>query len=332
MNELMQKELSETLAYHSPDFSGKDVLVTGGSGIIGNYLGSYLSNLPKSLRPSTVTLTSKSGVFPSSVDPMIKILKMDLTSASEMNKLNKYDSIFHAAGYGQPGKFLLDPIKTLSLNTWVTESLITKTNISGDFIFFSSSEVYSGLDSNSLTENEIGSSNTNHPRAPYIEGKRTGEALTHIAATSMGINAKSLRIALIYGPGAKSDDERVMYSFMRQALEKNEINLKDPGTAIRTYGYVLNAISQIIAVTKFGENGIYNIGGTSKITILELAKLIATITGARLNVPTEKTTYMLGAPTHVELNLKKVLSLDHQPPMVDLKVGLQRTIEWMKSV
>ena len=119
---------------------------------------------------------------------------------------------------------------------------------------------------------------------------------------------------------------------MRQALEKNEINLKDPGTAIRTYGYVLNAISQIIAVTKFGENGIYNIGGTSKITILELAKLIATITGARLNVPTENTTYMLGAPTHVELNLKKVLSLDHQPPMVDLKEGLQRTIEWMKSV
>ena len=103
MNELMQKELFETLEYHSPDFSGKDVLVTGGSGVIGNYLGSYLSNLPRSLRPSTLTLTSQSGVFPAIVNPMIKILKMDLTSASEMNKLKRYDSIFHAAGYGQPG-------------------------------------------------------------------------------------------------------------------------------------------------------------------------------------------------------------------------------------
>jgi nucleoside-diphosphate-sugar epimerase len=331
MNELMRRELSETLAYHSPDFSGKNVLVTGGSGVIGNYLGSYMSNLPKSLRPSTVTLTSKSGVFPTTVDPMIRILKMDLTSLSEISKLGKYDSIFHAAGYGQPGKFLLEPIKTLSLNTWVTESLITKTNNLGDFIFFSSSEVYSGLDSTSLGENEIGSTNTDHPRAPYIEGKRTGEALTHIAGSSMSINAKSLRIALIYGPGAKSDDERVMYSFIRQALEKNEINLKDPGSAIRTYGYVLNAISQIVAVTKFGENGIYNIGGTSKTTILELAELIANITGARLNVPKVNTTYMLGAPTHVELNLKKVLSLDHQIPMIDLKVGLQRTIDCMKA-
>lgn len=327
----MLEELSQTLSYHSPDFSGKDVLVTGGSGIIGNYLGTYLSSLPKSLRPSTVTLTSKSGVFPSIVDPMVKIIKVDLTSVSEIKKLGKFDSIFHAAGYGQPGKFLIDPIKTLALNTWVTESLITKTNTSGDFIFFSSSEVYSGLDSNSLTENEIGSTNTNHPRAPYIEGKRTGEALTHIAGTSMGINAKSLRIALIYGPGAKSDDERVMYSFIRQALEKNEIALKDAGSAVRTYGYVLNAISQIIAVTKFGENGIYNIGGTSKVTILELAELIANITGASLSVPTEKKTYMVGAPSYVELNLNKVLTLEHQPPMVDIEVGLQRTIEWMMS-
>ncbi len=327
----MQRELFEAMELYSPDFSGKDVLVTGGSGVIGQYLGSYLSNLPKSLRPSTVTLTSKSGDFPSPVNPMVRILKLDLTSNSEVNKLDKYDSIFHAAGYGQPGKFLLNPIKTLSLNTWTTESLISKTNNSGDFIFFSSSEVYSGLDSKSFNENEIGSTNTNHSRAPYIEGKRTGEALTHIAATSMGLNAKSLRIALIYGPGARSDDERVMYSFIRQAIEKNEINLKDSGAAIRTYGYVLNAISQIIAVTKYGENGIYNIGGTSKITILELAQMIVDITGASLNVPKEDTTYMLGSPTHVELNLKKVLGLGHQIPMVDIKIGLQRTIHWMRS-
>ena len=106
----MQRELFETMELYSPDFSGKDVLVTGGSGVIGQYLGSYLSNLPKSLRPSTVTLTSNSGDFPSPVNPMMRILKLDLTSYSEVNKLDKYDSIFHAAGYGQPGKFLLNPM------------------------------------------------------------------------------------------------------------------------------------------------------------------------------------------------------------------------------
>ena len=331
MTNHLTNEINALAEIQNVDMSGKDVLVTGASGIIGNYLQAYLSCLSVSRRPKSITLISKSGEFPFPLSPNVKIEKIDLTSHQDLRKLNSFDSIFHAAGYGQPGKFLLDPFKTIGLNTWVTEQLIEMTNPGGDFIFFSSSEVYSGNPKVSYNELDIGTTTTVHPRAPYIEGKRTGETLTHIAGSTLNINSKSLRIALIYGPGAKYDDQRVLYSFIRQALDSKQISMKDPGQAIRTYGYVLNAISQIMAVTFFGEKGIYNIGGDSRITILELAQLIASITDTSVIVPEESEAFLKDAPLNVELDLSKVLNLGHQIPFVSMRDGLSTTINWMKS-
>jgi nucleoside-diphosphate-sugar epimerase len=331
MTDPLLDEIRTLTEIQNVDFGGKDVLVTGASGIIGNYLQTYLSCLSVNRRPKSITLISKSGEFSFPIAPNVKIEKIDLTSREDLRKLNSFDSIFHAAGYGQPGKFLVDPFKTIGLNTWVTELLIEKTNPSGDFIFFSSSEVYSGNPKFTYNEFDIGTTTTTHPRAPYIEGKRTGETLTHIAGSTMDINSKSLRIALIYGPGAKSDDQRVLYSFIRQALQSKQIAMKDPGQAIRTYGYVLNAISQILAVTFFGEKGIYNIGGDSRITILELAHLVASITNASVIVPEELGAFLKEAPSNVELDLSKVLNLGHQIPFVSMRDGLSTTINWMKS-
>jgi len=331
MTNLIMEEINTLVEIQNVDMSGKDVLITGASGIIGNYLQAYLSCLSVSRKPNSITLISKSGEFPFPISPNVRIERIDLTSHQDLRKLNSFDSIFHAAGYGQPGKFLLDPFKTIGLNTWVTERLIEMTNPSGDFIFFSSSEVYSGNPEVSYNELDIGTTTTTHPRAPYIEGKRTGETLTHVAGSTMNLNSKSLRIALIYGPGAKSDDQRVLYSFIRQALESKQIAMKDPGQAIRTYGYVLNAISQIVAVTFFGEKGIYNIGGDSRMTILELAQLVASLTNTSVIVPEESEAFLKEAPLNVELDLSKVLNLGHQIPFVSMTDGLSTTINWMKS-
>jgi len=331
MTDIVSSDINSYIDETNFDFSGKRVLITGASGIIGNYIQTYLSKLPQGHRPESVSLVSKTGQFPFAPSPTCLVENIDLTHTGSVAKLDKYDSIFHAAGYGQPGKFLANEVKTIALNTWVTEALIEKTNPGGDFVFFSSSEVYAENPKIAYSETDIGQTNTDHPRAAYIEGKRLGETLTHIAAKHHQLSAISLRIALIYGPGSKSDDERVLYTVIRQALENRQVQLRDSGSAIRTYGYVLNALSQIISAVVNGTSGIYNVGGNSKLTIRELAQTVCDLTDSKLIVPVSETAFLKDAPKHVELDLTKVLELPGQIPFIGIEDGLQRTIQSMRS-
>ena len=74
---------------------------------------------------------------------------MNLTT-KELYRIKKSHIIIHAAGYGQPGKFLNYPFETFKLNTQVTEHLLGLVKKNGSFLFISSSELYSGLNKDYL--------------------------------------------------------------------------------------------------------------------------------------------------------------------------------------
>ena len=312
-------------------FSHKRILVTGASGIIGS---NFLSVIASQGQYKTLEIhaVSKSGKFPVELSDTVKPLIMDLTDPKEVSRLGKYDFILHAAGYGQPGKFLLAPLKTLELNVGLTAKLIEKIEPNGKFVFISTSEIYSGLSEPPFNEDQVGTTNTNHPRASYIEGKRTGEALVSIARSQLGIDAKSLRLALAYGPGTKDCDERVLNTFIDQALSGNQIRLRDSGDAWRTYCYVSDAIQMILDASLNGQSDIYNVGGKSRVQIKELAKLIGRLTGVEVEIPAASSTSLSGAPDDVWLDLRKIGEISNLDSLVTLEDGLERTISWRKSI
>ena len=312
-------------------FSHKRILVTGASGIIGS---NFLSVIASQGQYKTLEIhaVSKSGKFPVELSDTVKPLIMDLTDPKEVSRLGKYDFILHAAGYGQPGKFLLAPLKTLELNVGLTAKLIEKIEPNGKFVFISTSEIYSGLSEPPFNEEQVGTTNTNHPRASYIEGKRTGEALVSIARSQLGIDAKSLRLALAYGPGTKDGDERVLNTFIDQALSGNQIRLRDPGDTWRTYCYVSDAIQMILDASLNGQSDIYNVGGKSRVQIKELAKLIGRLTGVEVEIPAASSTSLSGAPDDVWLDLRKIGEISNLDALVTLEDGLERTISWRKSI
>jgi len=71
----------------------------------------------------------------------LQIKKGDIADIDFVNSLEEADYIIHAAGYGQPGKFLQDKIKTIAINTTATMSLLKKLNSDGKFLFISTSEI-----------------------------------------------------------------------------------------------------------------------------------------------------------------------------------------------
>ncbi len=238
-----------------------------------------------------------------------------------------FDYIIHAAGYGQPQMFGRDKIKTISVNTKFTDTLfVDYLKPKGSFLFISTSEVYSGTPS-PHTEDMIGTTTPQHPRACYIEGKRCGESIC-MAYKEQGYDVKIARLALAYGEGTKKGDTRVLNQLIEQALTQGEIKLLDNGEAERTYCYVGDVAEMLLDILFKGKDVVYNVGGVSKVTIKELAEWIGEITKTDVILGTE---IMEGSPHSVELDISKITT-EFPRKFTELDVGLTKTINYQKML
>lgn len=308
----------------------KTLLITGASGLIGTYFLATLREL-RERKIEVDVIAVVQNIFPdylSYFGEYVNFIQCDLTNKDCLSALPQADYIIHAAGYGQPGKFLEDPIKTIELNTTCTVVLFNKLKKNGKFLFLSTSEVYSGLSNPPHREDEIGTTNTLHPRACYIEAKRCGEAIVN-AKRSSGVNAKSARLSLAYGPGTKPNDQRAINSFIQKAL-KGKLELLDQGEARRTYCYIQDAIEIMWSVLLFGNEPIYNVGGIYGTTIKELAENISRFLKTSIKLPEVSKQPRSAAPVDVRLNMTKVETEFKKTKYVTMEDGLARTIKWQK--
>src|SRR3990167_9063700 len=317
------------------ELKNKTVLITGASGLVGTYLLAGLSNVSQKNYPKKIYAVCQSNPEKhwQEITDSLKttVMRGDLCDDAFTNKLPEADIIIHASGYGQPGKFMANPIKTTKLNTTVTIKLLEKLKPKGKFLFISSSEVYSGLSNPPHRENQIGTTNTDHPRSCYIESKRCGEAIV-FSARNQGIDAKSARLSLAYGPGTKTDDKRAINGFIGRALTERKIELMDAGEVLRTYCYITDAVQMMWNILLHGTENVYNVGGISRTTIAKLAKLIGKITKVPVIIPKLKKRALASAPEDVRLDLQKVTKEFGKKDFVSLKNGLRRTIEWQKEL
>jgi UDP-glucuronate decarboxylase len=316
------------------EIQGKAVLVTGASGLIGGYFLASLKQASfKMARPFKLTAVMKREPLPYLREFLdydgASVVCGDLTDQEFCKSLPQADYIIHAAGYGQPGRFMENQVKTLQLNTSATFSLFEKLLPQGKFLFISSSEVYGGLARSPYRESEIGTTNTTHHRACYIEGKRCGEAIVN-AYRAKGVQAKSARLALAYGPGTRLDDRRVINSFIMKALH-GRIDLIDRGESNRTYCHVSDAVEIMWKILLAGSEPVYNVGGISRITIADLACMIGNILHVPVVFPSDPKK-LEGAPDEVWLDMAKVQNEFHKTGYVSMEEGLRRTIEWNKAL
>jgi len=314
----------------------KTVLVTGASGIIGTHLLFGLLHCQKKLglRLKVVAVVQRG--IPDNLKQLEQqgyacFLTGNMTEPSFLESLPQADVIVHAATYGQPGMFMENALATLKLNTTATFALLEKLLPDGQFLFVSSSEVYSGLTNPPFSEDQIGTTNTTHPRSCYIEAKRCGEAICN-AYRAKGIDAKSARLSLAYGPGNRAGDKRVINVFIEKALRQKAIHLLDHGEVKRTYCYAADAVHMMWQILLEGKDAVYNVGGISNTTIAGLAQLIGELIDVPVQIPLETNAGIVGAPNDVRLDLTKFVNEFGPIAFVDFSKGVARTIEWQKAL
>lgn len=315
------------------DLADKSIMITGANGLIGiNFLVSLIEISIKiaGIKIYIVLHSSPSEfLLPFLDSDNVTVFQGDLTVEDFIITLPKADIIIHAAGSGIPGNFLKNKLSSLKINTLSTFKLFEKLNVDGRFLFISSSDIYNGLIADSYSEDQIGATNTNHPRACYIEGKRTGETICNIYR-EMGVNTYSVRLSLTYGPGVYFNDNRVLPTFIRKALN-GKIDLLDSGESTRTFCYVSDAIELMWFVLLNGKHSLYNIGGTDHIKIIQLATLIGEKLKVPINYPSISSS-IAGAPQNVSIDINRVVFESKKNKFIALPEGITNTINWFKNL
>jgi len=322
------------------ELNNKKILVTGASGLLGvNFLSclKYLSLLGNNFIVHATIYSEPENYFNELMNYRLsnkdnRVFKGDLTDINFCNQLdNDYDYIIHSATYGQPALFLKNSIKTITLNTTITNLLLQKLNKDGKFLFISSSEVYSGCESDKYKESDIGYTNTNHHRACYIEAKRCGEAIVNEYRKN-GYNAKSARLCLGYGIGIKSNDNRVLNEFIKKGLLQGKIELLDDGLSIRQYGYITDVIEIMWNILLNGKEDVYNVTGQSILTIKDLANTIGKLLNVPVIIPDNNDNKLKSSPNQVNLDIDRVKKEFNKTKFVNIKNGLQRVINWYRLI
>lgn len=275
--------------------SGSNILITGATGLIGSCLVEVLMSRPDKdyhvYASGRNEERARKRFKEFAENPAFHFFKYDVLEQLEGNI--KFQYIIHAASNASPNFFAAKPVEVIKSNIIGVSNLMDyglKHELKR-FLFVSSGEVYGEGDGRVFTEEYSGYVNPISPRSCYPSSKRATETLCIAYGHQYGIDVRIARPCHVYGPNFTESDNRVYAQFIRNILAGEDIVMKSTGAQYRSWCYVVDCVSALLYILLRGENGqAYNIADdTSKISIKELAEMIAEIGGRKvvIELPTE---------------------------------------------
>ncbi|MCM1234933.1 MAG: NAD(P)-dependent oxidoreductase [Ruminococcus flavefaciens] len=248
------------------EFSGKTFFITGATGLIGYTLASLLlyHSLEKKSNIKVVALVRDmekareqfNGQLADNAP--IEFVEGSVEDFDASKIMQRIDYVIHGACPTASKFFTERPVETIRTIVNGTDNVLkfcVEKKVRSA-VFLSSMEVYGEVSScKKLTEERLGNIDLQNPRSSYPEAKRLAENLCTCYASEFGLNVKSVRLAQVFGPGVKKDDNRVFAYMMRCALEDKNIELKTSGEKENPYLYTMDAAAAILTVLAKGERG-----------------------------------------------------------------------------
>ena len=98
------------------------------------------------------------------------------------------------------------------------------------------------------------------PRACYDEGKRVAETLAYSYAKQNGVDVRVARIFNTYGPRMHLNDGSVVSNFIVAALTNSNLTIYGSGEQTRSFQYVSDLVSGLLALMALDYSQPVNIG------------------------------------------------------------------------
>lgn len=331
------------------------ILITGGAGFLGSHLCESLVEQGHQVVCVDNFVTGR----PENISHLMGREQFSFIKYNVCDYLHidgPLDAVMHFASPASPQDYLDLPIATLKVGALGTHKALGLAKAKqARLLLASTSEVYGDPLVNPQPETYWGNVNPISPRGVYDEAKRFAEALTMAYHRYHGLDTRIARIFNTYGPQMRASDGRVVSNFVVQALQQKPLTVFGEGAQTRSFCYVDDLVRGIVALlmadsdktvaqrtdrSSFlaangspGQETLHdpvNIGNPRELTVMEIAKLIVRLTGSRSRI--EHRPMPIDDPKVRRPDIRRAKTFFGWEPRVELEEGLQRTIEYFRSV
>jgi dTDP-glucose 4,6-dehydratase len=308
-----------------------NILVTGAAGFLGSHLVDALLAAGHQVTGVDNFCTGNKQNLAHLTDTKeFKFNELDVSlGLGEVGSL-KFDFIHHLASPASPPLYLKLAMETMQVNTTGTAHLLeyARTN-DARLLFASTSEIYGDPLEHPQRESYWGNVNPIGPRSIYDEAKRFGETLlAHYDREGLA-DTVIIRIFNTYGPRMDPNDGRVVSSFLRDAILGKPFQMFGDGKQTRSFCYVSDLITGIMAAMESGISGPVNLGNPNEFSLLELATKV----GETLAVAPviEFQDLPVDDPKMRCPDIGYAKSALGWEPKIELREGLGLTANWLKT-
>jgi len=311
------------------------VLVTGGAGFIGsNFVRMAIEGRLPGLEDAQLTVLDAltySGTLTNlkSVEnsPRFSFIHGDIRDPAIVKKaMEGHHAVVHFAAESHVDRSVNNSRIFVETNVLGTQTLLDQALAQEleKFVHVSTDEVYGSIDSGSWNEDE-----PLLPNSPYSASKAASDLLVRSYHITHGLNTSITRCSNNYG--THHFPEKVIPLFVTNLLDGEKVPLYGDGSNIRDWLHVDDHCRGIALVLSAGRAGeIYNIGGGTELSNLELTNLLLTSTG-RDGSYVERVADRKGHDRRYSVSINKIRSELGYSPQVPFDQGLADVVQWYRD-
>ena len=298
--------------------AGETVLVTGGAGFIGSHLVRRLAPVAD-VRVLDDLSTGTPDAVPEGVDLQVG----DVTDRSQVEAaMADVDVVFHEAAQVSVDRSVAAPTKTHAANATGTLSVLEGARQHDARVVVASSAAVYGQPETV----PVGERHRTAPRSPYGVAKLAADRYASVYADLYGLHAVSLRYFNVYGPGQSGEYAGVIDTFLSQARRGEPLTIEGDGDQTRDFVHVDDVVrANLLAATAEAGGRAINVGTGQRVTILELAERIRSVTGSESTI--EHLPPREGDVRHSCADVSTARSVLGFEPRVSLSAGLRSLVE-----
>jgi nucleoside-diphosphate-sugar epimerase len=306
-------------------------LVTGGAGFIGSHIASALTAAGARVR----ILDDLSTGHRENIDEIGGDVDFIHGSVADEELLSRtlegVELIFHEAAIPSVPRSVEAPRQTHIASVDGTFSLLLAARDKGvrRVVYAASSSAYGDQPTLPKSEQMLPD-----PLSPYAVAKLVGEYYCQVFTRVYGLETVSLRYFNVFGPRQDpgSQYSGVVSRFISALLSDDRPVIYGDGEQSRDFTYIDNVVAANLnaATAKDASGKIINVANGERITLNQLLAELKDLTGKQ-NITAEYLEPRIGDVRHSLADNSMARELLGYESRVDLREGLQRTIDWWKS-
>ena len=306
-------------------------LVTGGAGFIGSHISSALAATGARVRIIDDLSTGYRENL-EAIDGDVDFVHGSLADETSLRRaLEDVELVFHEAAIPSVPRSVENPRQTHIASVESTFSLLlaAREKKVRRVIYAASSSAYGDQPSLPKIETMLP-----EPLSPYAVAKLVGEYYAQVFTRVYGLETLSLRYFNVFGPrqDPSSQYSGVISRFISALLTDESPVIYGDGEQSRDFTYVEDVVNANLkaAETVKGIGQVINVANGERITLNQLLAQLKDLTG-KPDAVGDYREPRAGDVRHSLADISRARDLLGFEPQMDLRTGLQQTIDWWKQ-